>query len=165
MTVQVQLSMVGLMVEDMPRALAFYRLLGLEIPAEDASLDFVYTINVLHHLPSVPAQHQAFGEILRVLRPGGRVVAFGGTGGGNFTTLAGVMKLFDSPGRATLGWTHYLAFDLFTGMWIARDADAKGFSRIVQFPFLFLTLMVGPVGLLAWLIVRERRARAQAKAA
>ena len=87
-----------------------------------------------------------------------------GPGGGDFTTLAGVMKLFDSPGGATLGWTHYLAFDLFTGMWIARDADAKGFSRIVQFPFLFLTLMVGPVGLLAWLIVRERRARAQAKA-
>ena len=57
-----------------------------------------------------------------------------------------------------IGWTHYLAFDLFTGMWIARDADNKGFSRVVQFPFLFLTLMVGPVGLLAWLIVRERRA-------
>jgi hypothetical protein len=72
----------------------------------------------------------------------------GGSGGGDFTTLAGVMKLFDSPGGATLGWTHYLAFDLFIGMWIARDADQKGFSRIVQFPFLFLTLMVGPVGLL-----------------
>lgn len=87
----------------------------------------------------------------------------GGTGGGSFTSLAGVMKLFDTPGGATLGWTHYLAFDLFIGMWIARDADQKGFSRIVQVPFLFLTLMVGPVGLLAWLIVRERRARAQAK--
>lgn len=87
----------------------------------------------------------------------------GGTGGGSFTSLAGVMKLFDTPGGATLGWTHYLAFDLFTGMWIARDADQKGFSRIVQFPFLFLTLTVGPVGLLSWLIVRERRARAQAK--
>lgn len=88
----------------------------------------------------------------------------GGPGGGDFTTLQGVMKLFDSPGGATLGWVHYLAFDLFTGMWIARDADQKGFGRIVQFPFLFLTLMVGPVGLFAWLIVRERRARARAKA-
>ena len=87
----------------------------------------------------------------------------GGPGGGDFTTLAGVMKLFDSPGGATLGWVHYLAFDLFTGMWIARDADQKGFGRAFQFPFLFLTLMVGPVGLFAWLIVRERRARAQAK--
>lgn len=88
----------------------------------------------------------------------------GGPGGGDFTTLAGVMKLFDSPGGATLGWVHYLAFDLFTGMWIARDADQKGFSRIVQIPFLLLTLLVGPVGLLAWLIVRDRRARKQAKA-
>ena len=87
----------------------------------------------------------------------------GGPGGGDFTTLAGVMRLFDSPGGATLGWTHYLAFDLFAGMWIARDADNKGFSRIVQFPLLFLTLMIGPVGLFAWLIVRERRARIQAK--
>jgi hypothetical protein len=88
----------------------------------------------------------------------------GGPGGGDFTALKGVMALFDSPGGATLGWIHYLAFDLFTGMWIARDADQKGFSRIAQFPFLLLTLLVGPVGLFAWLIVRERRARAQAKA-
>lgn len=88
----------------------------------------------------------------------------GGQGGGNFSSLAGVMKLFDTPGGATLGWVHYLAFDLFAGMWIARDADGKGFGRIVQVPFLFLTLMAGPVGLFLWLIVRERRARAQAKA-
>lgn len=86
----------------------------------------------------------------------------GGTGG-SFTSLAGVMKLFDAPGGAVLGWVHYLAFDLFVGIWIARDADQKGFGRIVQIPFLFLTLMAGPVGLCAWLIVRERRARAAAK--
>jgi len=88
----------------------------------------------------------------------------GGTGG-NFSSLAGVMKLFDAPGGAVLGWVHYLAFDLFIGIWIARDADQKGFGRVVQIPFLFLTLMAGPVGLFGWLIVRERRARALAKAA
>lgn len=90
----------------------------------------------------------------------------GGADGGtapNLFTLAGVMALFDTPGGAVVGWTHYLAFDLFTGLWIARDADAKRFGRIVQFPFLFLTFMVGPVGLLLWLIVCERRARAAAK--
>lgn len=89
----------------------------------------------------------------------------GGASGGNLTTLAGVMRLFDTPGGATLGWIHYLAFDLFVGMWIARDADQKGFSRIAQFPFLLLTLIVGPAGLLAWLTLRERRARTLAKAA
>ena len=88
----------------------------------------------------------------------------GGPGsGGDLTTLAGVMKLFDTPGGATLGWIHYLAFDLFAGLWIARDADQKGFGRIAQSPFLLLTLLAGPVGLFLWLIVRERRARAQAK--
>ena len=88
-----------------------------------------------------------------------------GGAGGSFASLAGVMKLFAAPGGATLGWVHYLAFDLFTGLWIARDADGKGFGRVAQFPFLFLTLMAGPVGLLCWLIVRERRARAQARGA
>lgn len=37
----IQLSMLGLMVEDMPRALQFYRRLGLEIPAEDDEKRFV----------------------------------------------------------------------------------------------------------------------------
>ena len=73
--------------------------------------------------------------------------------------VAGLRNLFMSDGGIVLGWTHYLAFDLFIGQWIARDADNKGFSRLVQLPVLFLTLMVGPVGLLVWLIVRERRAR------
>lgn len=78
-----------------------------------------------------------------------------------FWTLAGVMALFAAPGGALVGWIHYLAFDLFVGMWIARDADQKGFSRMVQFPILLATLFAGPVGLLIWLIIRDRRARAQ----
>lgn len=36
-----QLSMVGLMVEDMPTALAFYRRLGLDIPPEEDAKGFV----------------------------------------------------------------------------------------------------------------------------
>jgi SAM-dependent methyltransferase/uncharacterized membrane protein YbhN (UPF0104 family) len=44
---------------------------ALAIPAGAGSLDFVYTINVLHHLPSPEAQRDAFAELLRVLRPGG----------------------------------------------------------------------------------------------
>jgi hypothetical protein len=76
-------------------------------------------------------------------------------------TLPGLRNLFMSDGGIVLGWTHYLAFDLFMGLWISRDADTKGFSRWAQLPILFCTLMAGPIGLLIWLIVRERRARAQ----
>lgn len=78
-------------------------------------------------------------------------------------SIEGLRALFMSDGGIVLGWTHYLAFDLFVGLWIARDADAKHFSRLVQLPVLFLTLMAGPIGLLVWLVIRERRARQAAR--
>ncbi len=43
----------------------------LEIPAPDETFDFLYIINVLHHLGSVEEQRRAFTELLRVLKPGG----------------------------------------------------------------------------------------------
>ena len=86
-------------------------------------------------------------------------VALPGAGQPGFGSIAAVRALFMSDGGVVIGWTHYLAFDLFTGLWIARDADAKGFSRIFQIPFLAATFIAGPVGLLSWLVVRERAAR------
>lgn len=85
-----------------------------------------------------------------------------GPGGGtvDFTKIEGVRSIFASDGGVTIGWIHYLAFDLFVGLWIARDADAKEFSRIVQAPILLLTFMAGPFGLFLWLLIREKRARA-----
>ena len=89
----------------------------------------------------------------------------GAAGKGGFGSIEAVRALFQSDGGVVIGWTHYLAFDLFTGLWIARDADAKQFSRILQLPFLVATFLAGPVGLLLWLILRERRARAAGRAA
>ncbi|RRQ52629.1 DUF4281 domain-containing protein [Sphingorhabdus wooponensis] len=86
------------------------------------------------------------------------VISDGGPTGrppADFTTLAGVMALFDSPGGATIGWIHYLAFDLFVGIWIARNADAHKISRWFQIPILFFTLMAGPIGLLLYLLLRQ----------
>lgn len=75
------------------------------------------------------------------------------------STIAGVRAMFATDGGVTIGWVHYLAFDLFAGLWVARDADAKEFSRVLQAPILLLTFLAGPIGLLIWLIVRERAAR------
>ncbi|WP_114228169.1 MULTISPECIES: ABA4-like family protein [Sphingomonas] len=80
-------------------------------------------------------------------------------------SIAGIRRLFGSDGGVVLGWTHYLAFDLFIGLWIGRDADHKGFSRLVQAPVLLLTFLAGPLGLLVWLLIRERRARRAAASA
>jgi ubiquinone/menaquinone biosynthesis C-methylase UbiE len=43
----------------------------LRIPAVDRAYDFVYVINVLHHLASLEEQRRAMAELARVLRPGG----------------------------------------------------------------------------------------------
>ena len=39
-----------------------------------------------------------------------------GAGEPGFGSIAGVRALFASDGGVVIGWTHYLAFDLFTGL-------------------------------------------------
>ena len=47
-------------------------------------------------------------------------------------SIAGLRPLFLSDAGILIGWTHYLAFDLFVGRWIADDADRKGYSRLAR---------------------------------
>lgn len=75
----------------------------------------------------------------------------------DFSTLAGVRQLLSSPGGATIGWIHYLAFDLFVGLWVARNADKYGFARWLQIPILLFVLMLGPLGLVLYLLLRFTR--------
>ncbi|NJO13970.1 MAG: DUF4281 domain-containing protein [Rhizobiales bacterium] len=86
-----------------------------------------------------------------------------GGGGVDFNSIAGVRAIFASDAGVTIGWTHYLAFDLFVGLWIARDGDAKNIARFVQAPVLLATFMAGPLGLGVWLLLREPAARRQGR--
>jgi hypothetical protein len=86
-----------------------------------------------------------------------------GGGGADFTTISGIRAIFASDGGVTIGWTHYLAFDLFVGLWIARDADAKRVARLIQAPILLVTFLAGPIGLGIWLVTREPAARRQGR--
>ena len=71
-----------------------------------------------------------------------------------FDSLSGVIALFQIPYVAVAGWIHYLAFDLFVGAWEARDAERRGINQWLVLPCLFFTLMLGPVGLLMYLLLR-----------
>ena len=75
-------------------------------------------------------------------------------GGADFTTIAGVRSIFASDAGVTIGWTHYLAFDLFIGTWIAVEADKRGYNRLLQAPMLVATFMFGPLGLLLFYLTR-----------
>jgi hypothetical protein len=76
---------------------------------------------------------------------------------GGFSTLAAVQELFSNPWLLLAGWVHYLAFDLFIGSWQVREAVRRGIPHGLVLPCLFLTFMLGPVGLLLFLVVRWLR--------
>ena len=75
----------------------------------------------------------------------------------NFGSLDdGPRRLFNSRSGLLAGWVHFLAFDLFVGIWIYRTGLAE--QRPTRVP-LALTFMAGPVGLL-WFLVQRGLGRA-----
>lgn len=78
----------------------------------------------------------------------------GGDTPGGFDSLANVKQLFSTDEAVLAGWIHYVVFDLFVGMWICHDADKRGINRWVLLPCLLLTFMLGPTGLLLYIIIR-----------
>lgn len=73
---------------------------------------------------------------------------------GNMSSLAGVQQLFTDPRVALIGWLHYLVFDLFIGAWEVRNARRLNIRHVFVVPCLVATLMLGPVGLLLYFIIR-----------
>ncbi len=71
-----------------------------------------------------------------------------------FGTLDGVMSLFTNKTVVTAGWVHYLAFDLLTGIWITKNARKQRINHWLTVPCLLCTFMLGPFGLLLYLLLR-----------
>jgi len=82
-----------------------------------------------------------------------------GNAEGNFTSLAGVAQLFSNPKVVLAGWIHYLAFDLFVGCWEVRDSRQHDIPHLLVIPSLILTFLLGPIGLLTYLVIRMCRTR------
>ncbi|EID53687.1 ABA4-like family protein [Saccharomonospora xinjiangensis] len=59
-----------------------------------------------------------------------------------------------TPTGAAVIWAHLIAFDLFIGKWIHRDARERGGPHLVVAPLLVLTILLSPLGLLSYLLVR-----------
>lgn len=89
------------------------------------------------------------------------VFFFAGAEGG-FDTLENVQKLFTSAWAALAGWIHYLAFDLFMGARIARGLAEQGLPRWPLVVILPLTFLFGPIGYLAFEIIKATNLRLKA---
>jgi hypothetical protein len=74
-------------------------------------------------------------------------------GQGGFDSLANVMLLLSDPWMALAGWVHFLAFDLFIGGWIVRQARIEGVRHLIVLPCLVLTFLFGPAGLILFLSI------------
>jgi hypothetical protein len=74
-------------------------------------------------------------------------------------TLAGVAGLLGTPLGAAAGWAHFIGFDLFVGRWMYLDGRERSVHALVMAPLLVLTILLAPLGLLAYLAVRTAFSR------
>ncbi|KYP14035.1 ABA4-like family protein [Flavihumibacter sp. CACIAM 22H1] len=79
---------------------------------------------------------------------------FGGLQPDSFSTLDGVATLFTNREALLAGWVHYLAFDLLTGIFIVTNGRKNGMGIGWLLPCLLCCFMLGPVGLLLYLLLR-----------
>jgi Domain of unknown function (DUF4281) len=68
--------------------------------------------------------------------------------------LAGIQALLGSPQGATIGWIHFLAFDLFVGRWAYLGSLEKNLNPFLMAVVLLVVLMFGPLGFAVYLGVR-----------
>lgn len=73
-----------------------------------------------------------------------------------------IATLLGNPAGVTVGWVHFLAFDLFVGRWAYLDSRERGLSAWLASPALFFILMAGPLGFLLYWLARTAAKQGQA---
>lgn len=73
-------------------------------------------------------------------------------------SLDGIASLFADRRVLLLGWIHYLAFDLWVASWEVEEGKRLGMPHWQVGVCAFLTIMLGPLGLLLFLAIRGGRA-------
>ncbi|WEB43499.1 ABA4-like family protein [Streptomyces yunnanensis] len=68
--------------------------------------------------------------------------------------LAGFQQLLALGGGAGAIWAQLIAWDLFLGQWMYREARTLGIHPLVMGPLLALTILLSPFGVLLFLCLR-----------
>jgi hypothetical protein len=76
--------------------------------------------------------------------------------------LAAISEGLGTLQGATTTWAHLVAFDLFAGRWAYLDSRRREITAWLASPALFFILMLGPFGLLLYLLLRAAYSKNQA---
>jgi hypothetical protein len=68
--------------------------------------------------------------------------------------LAGVKELLLRDEVVAAVWAQVIAWDLFIGRWIYLDSRARGLHPLLMAPVLVLTVLLSPIGLPVYFLVR-----------
>lgn len=115
-------------------------------------------------LVALPGKKIVSGVLCAVVVPGVLAVAYAcvigwklttnGPPPGDVMTIAGLRDVFTDDWVFAAAWTHYLAFDMVVGAWIARDSVRLRLPWLLRTPALVLTFLAGPVGFLIYVAGR-----------
>ncbi|MER7395693.1 ABA4-like family protein [Streptomyces sp. NPDC000151] len=73
--------------------------------------------------------------------------------------LGGFQDLMALDGGAAAIWAQVIAWDLFLGQWMYREARRLAIHPLVMGPLLVLTVLLSPIGVLLFLAIRATRLR------
>ena len=73
---------------------------------------------------------------------------------GSLRSINGLARLFQSQEMVWAGWLNYLAFSICASIWQLNDSREIKLAHLLVVPSLVLTFLAGPMGLLAYLIIR-----------
>lgn len=76
-----------------------------------------------------------------------------------FSSLSTIRNLFANDTALLAGWIHYLAFDLFVGVYIVKEAHKFEINRLIVIILLPLTFIFGPIGYVAFQIIKTIKAQ------
>jgi hypothetical protein len=71
-----------------------------------------------------------------------------------FFSYEGAQRVFANPGLQLAAWAHILAADLVAGVWMLHNARRHRIRHLVMIPVYLVTIVLGPLGVLLYLVVR-----------
>ena len=75
----------------------------------------------------------------------------------NFNLYLGLdylSDLFSDSSYLMMFWIHFISINLFTGGWIAKDAQKFSINKILLSIPLIITYLIGPIGLFFYWLIR-----------